>query len=113
MSNGDEVVAEFDGDLTIIRFNRPASRNSLSSATLTALDSLFSTATARAGINSVIFTGSGDVFASGADIRELAQLNTVTARFFSERGQTLFQRIASARQWTIAAIKWLLHGRSA
>ena len=104
MSNGDEVVAEFDGDLTIIRFNRPASRNSLSGATLTALDSLFSTATARAGINSVIFTGSGDVFASGADIRELAQLNTVTARFFSERGQTLFQRIASARQLTIAAI---------
>ena len=104
MRNGDEVVAEFEGDLTIIRFNRPASRNSLSGGTLTALDSLFSTATARAGINSVIFTGSGDVFASGADIRELAQLNTVTARFFSERGQTLFQRIASVRQLTIAAI---------
>ena len=52
----------------------------------------------------MVFTGTGDVFASGADIVELTRLNPETAAAFSQRGQALFQMIAVARQTTIAAI---------
>ncbi|MCU1265818.1 MAG: enoyl-CoA hydratase [Acidobacteria bacterium] len=98
------VVLEFIDTAAIIRFNRPASRNSLSSRTLTGLDSIFSEATSRSDVRAIIFTGTDDVFASGADIRELAKLDQVSARAFSERGQRLFQRIADAPQLTVAAI---------
>ena len=105
MSKVDQtVVAEYQGTLAILRFNRPASRNSLSSATLTELESQLRAIFDRGDINSIIFTGTDDVFASGADLRELAQLNSETARQFSERGQRLFQKVASTPQLTIAAI---------
>lgn len=44
------------------------------------------------------------MFASGANIRELRTLTPATAREFAVRGQRLFQRIADARQLTIAAV---------
>jgi enoyl-CoA hydratase len=55
-------------------------------------------------IAAIVFTGTNDVFASGADIRELAQLDPSSALEFSRLGQDLFQSIAEARQVTIAAI---------
>jgi enoyl-CoA hydratase len=60
--------------------------------------------TAREEIKAVVFTGTGDVFASGANIRELTQLDPKTAFEFSTFGQQLFQTIADTRQVTIAAI---------
>jgi enoyl-CoA hydratase len=99
-----DVVVEFIDGAAIIRFNRPSSRNSLSSDVLIKLDSLFSQVNKRTEINTVVFTGTADVFASGADIRELAGLDPESARRFSERGQQLFQRIAETSQLTVAAI---------
>jgi enoyl-CoA hydratase len=107
MNTGDEtpeVIAEFINTSAIIRFNRPARRNSLSSGTLTKLDAIFSRATAQTEVSAIIFTGTADVFASGADIRELAGLDPISGRAFAERGQKLFQRIADAPQLTVAAI---------
>ena len=98
------VVVEERGPLAIIRLDRPTQRNSLSVATLTKLDAAFSSLSARTDINTVVFTGTGDVFASGADIRELRTLTPDSARAFAERGQNLFQRIADASQLTIAAV---------
>jgi len=60
--------------------------------------------TARKDIKVIIFTGAEDVFASGADIRELAQLEAERAFEFAAFGQKLFQTIADATQVTIAAI---------
>jgi enoyl-CoA hydratase len=104
------VVVEERGALAVIRIERPAQRNSLSVATLSNLDEAFSSLSARADINAVIFTGTGNVFASGADIRELQTLNPESARAFAERGQHLFQKIADARQLTIAAVNGFCMG---
>ncbi|MEP6719571.1 MAG: enoyl-CoA hydratase/isomerase family protein [bacterium] len=52
----------------------------------------------------IVFTGTDDAFASGSNIRELAQLQPHSALEFSKFGQDLFQAIAEARQITIAAI---------
>lgn len=98
------IITEITGSIAIVRFNRPAQRNPLSLDTLQELRHTTSALFARTDIQTVIFTGTDDVFASGANIRELAQLDSVTALEFSKFGQDLFQTIANARQVTIAAI---------
>ena len=101
---GPAVVLELRPSTAIVRLARPAERNSLSVATLKELDSAVSSLAARTDIHSIIFTGTGDVFAAGADIRELAQLTADAAAEFAARGQRLFRKIAEARQLTVAAV---------
>jgi enoyl-CoA hydratase len=98
------LLIEFNDLSAVIRFNRPHSRNALSASTLQLLSHTLDSLLSREDLSAVIFTGRDDVFASGADIRELIELNAECAKAFSEMGQQLFQRIADARQITIAAI---------
>jgi len=98
------VVTEITGSIAIVRFNRPAQRNPLSLDTLQELKGTTSALFSRDTIQAVIFTGTDGVFASGANVGELAQLDTEAALEFSRLGQELFQTIADARQVTIAAI---------
>ena len=98
------IVTKLDGAIAIIRFNRPAQRNPLSISTLHDLESILLELTPRDDVKALIFTGTADVFASGANIRELAQLDSISALQFSRLGQRVFQVVADARQLTIAAI---------
>ncbi len=98
------ILSDVNNNIAVVRFNRPAQRNPLSVDTLKLLDSITRNLFSRSDIHAIIFTGAGDVFASGANIRELAQLSSETALEFSKFGQALFQTIAEAKQLTIAAI---------
>jgi enoyl-CoA hydratase len=98
------VIVETRSSFAIVRINRPAERNSLSVAALQELDAATSALIKQNDINAIIFTGTNDVFASGANIHELATLTQSAAREFAARGQALFQKIADASQLTIAAI---------
>lgn len=99
------VIIEFhESSFAVIRLNRPAERNTLSLQTLEALNAAFDLLATRADITTIIFTGTEDAFASGANIRELAELTPATAKDFALRGQRLFQKIANASQLTIAAV---------
>lgn len=98
------IVTEVVGSIAIVRLNRPAQRNPLSIATLQNLERTTASLFARDDVHTVIFTGTDDAFASGANIRELAQLDVAAALQFSKFGQNLFQSIADAKQTTIAAI---------
>jgi enoyl-CoA hydratase/carnithine racemase len=98
------VVLEHHGACAVIRLNRPAQRNPLSVSTLESLYEIFSALSARSSIDRIIFTGAGDVFASGANIREVAGLTPQTAIEFALRGQRLMQKIADAPVLTIAAV---------
>jgi enoyl-CoA hydratase len=88
----------------LIRFTRPVERNPLSISILSDLMTVLENWLTSDSITAIIFTGSLDVFASGADIRELAKLDSQSARRFADLGQQLWQSVASARQKTIAAI---------
>ena len=81
------VIVETRNSFAVIRLNRPAERNSLSITTLEELDATVSALLARTEINALIFTGTQDVFASGANIRELGALTPLSAREFARRGQ--------------------------
>ena len=98
------MIVEERGSHAVVRLNRPAERNSLSVATLVELEAVISALSARDDISTIILTGTGDAFASGANIRELRALTSETAREFALRGQRLMQRIADSPQLTIAAV---------
>ena len=52
----------------------------------------------------LIFTGSGGIFASGADLREISAVTEQTAAEFARYGQGLMNKIDALRQTTVAAI---------
>ena len=94
----------------MIRFNRPGIRNPLSLAVLGELDALVSEIAECKDIRAVVFAGTGDVFASGADLREIAAVTADEAPRFARRGQSLMQSIADLPQTTVAAINGYCFG---
>jgi len=103
LDHGFEITEPAQSVL-LVRLNRPTERNPLSLATLQSLRAELPKWFISDCIKTIIFTGTDDVFASGANIRELVTLDSRTAREFAELGQGLVNDIAATRQTTIAAI---------
>lgn len=97
------VAIERRGTACVVRFVRPEAKNPLSVETLaaleSALDSLLSESPER-----IVVTGSGDTFASGANIKEVAALDPEAAAAFGKRGQDLMLKIREFPVPVIAAI---------
>lgn len=104
MRSEPTIVSETRGAVSIIQLNNPKQKNSLSAEVLETLELTVNAITSRADIAVIIFTGSAEVFASGADINELRQLTPARAIEFASRGQRVFQNIGQAEPLTIAAI---------
>jgi len=99
------IITELNGAEALIRINHPARRNALSTTTtLQELDAAVSAIIALSSISTIILTGTGDVFSSGANIHEIQSLTPTTAKEFARHGQRLFQKIANVPQQAIAAI---------
>jgi enoyl-CoA hydratase len=98
------LLTNLSGSTAIVTFNRPERRNSLSTAILVELDDLLKNLANNPDLKTLIFTGVGNVFLSGANISELSSLESGTAHEFSLLGQRLVKRLADTRQLTIAAI---------
>jgi enoyl-CoA hydratase len=108
MSNS-VLVEEISGKI-IIRFNRPEIRSPLSFDILERLSMITGDIEKRDDIGTVVFTGVGNVFASGADLREIAQVDASGAREFALRGQQLMKRISELRPRTVAAVNGICFG---
>lgn len=102
--NFDNLQIEFFDQSAVIKFSRPEIKNPLSVKTLEEIGEIFAFLETESKIETVIFTGSGDTFASGANLNEVAQLTEKTAVEFGWRGQSLMQEIYNSRKRTIAAI---------
>lgn len=91
----------------VIRLTRPEIRNPLSVDVVEYLTAVASNL--DRGISRVVFTGVGDVFAAGADLREIDKVTVDEAREFAERGQTLMKAVESLPD-TVAAINGFCFG---
>ncbi|MDQ3799525.1 MAG: enoyl-CoA hydratase/isomerase family protein [Acidobacteriota bacterium] len=100
----EAIITEKSGKAAIIKFNRPEIKNPLSVETLENLERIFTALNSDAFIERIIFTGSGDTFASGANLNEVAALTSETARRFGLRGQRLMQQIYNSEKLTVAAV---------
>ena len=88
----------------IIQFNRPEIRSPLSIFVLERLSEILE----QTDQENIIFTGKNDVFASGADLREIANVTSETAKEFALRGQSLMNKIAAKN--AIAAVNGFCFG---
>ena len=104
------IAIEFTSKALIIRFVRPEIRSPLSIFILERLNKILDETAKNDRIEKLIFTGKDEVFASGADLREIAGINEKTAKEFALRGQNLMNKIAIAKQLTIAAINGFCFG---
>jgi enoyl-CoA hydratase/carnithine racemase len=103
------TVEKLDGSL-VITFDRPEIRSPLSVEVLEELQALIDELIAATEVQRVIFTGREGVFASGADLREIAKVTAGSAREFARRGQRLMNSIASLPQISVAAIDGFCFG---
>ncbi|RMG49585.1 MAG: enoyl-CoA hydratase/isomerase family protein [Acidobacteria bacterium] len=98
------LMLEMHPHWAVVRLHRPHALNTLSIATLEELTRAFDGLGRRPDMRAVILTGSGEAFAAGADIREVAALNGLDALAFAERGQRLCRLIERCPSVVIAAI---------
>lgn len=107
MSNS--LIIDEHQSAVIVRFNRPEIRSSLSVSVIEelmiVLDSIALDRERR-----IVFTGVGDIFASGADLREIAALKPADAIDFAAFGQTLMNRIEALPNETLAAVNGPCYG---
>lgn len=102
MSN--PLIVENLPNALIIYFNRPEIRSPLSIFVLEELHQIL----AETKKPNIIFSGRENVFASGADLREIAEATGETAREFALRGQNLMKMIAGKNSF--AAINGFCFG---
>ena len=103
------VEEEFIGSIAVLRFCRPAQRNTLTSETLNRLSNLLTTL-GETSAPVVILTGTEDAFLSGADISELRDLDPESAVDFSRKGQAITSALANLQAVTIAAVNGFCMG---
>jgi len=97
-------LREENGILYII-INRPDKLNALNVETINELNKAIQYAYDNPEVKGVILSGSGDkAFVAGADISEIASLNEMNGRNFSENGQEVFNRIENCDKPVIAAV---------
>ncbi len=104
MNDWKSLKVETFENLAVIQFIRPEIKNPLSIKMLEEIREIFTSLDSNPAIAAIIFTGSGDTFASGANLKEISQTIADNAREFALRGQNLMQRIYRSNKLTVAAI---------
>ena len=98
------------GERLVIRFAAPAAKNPLSSKVLDLIENALDASADESDPVEIVFTGTNDVFAAGADLREINGLTSEAAIEFGLRGQRLMNRIAAMPLTTLAAINGFCYG---
>ena len=99
------LYTSIEGSIVTITINRPDSLNALNAATLEEIRTVIQAVYDDESIKGAIVTGAGErSFVAGADITEIAELNEMIARKFSENGQEIFELIENSPKPIIGVI---------
>lgn len=99
------IKLEVRPPLAILTINRPKVMNALNAETFHELDAALNELRDNPVVRVVLLTGAGDkAFVAGADIRELAPLNSSEAQAVAERGQSVFRKVEDLGKPVIACI---------
>lgn len=99
------VIFEKDGNLAIVKINRPKALNALNSETLKELNLVIEEISNDKDVYAVILTGAGEkAFVAGADISEMEELNAVEGKAFGILGNKVFRNLEKLNKPVIAAV---------
>jgi len=96
-------TTEADGILTVT-LSRPKALNALNSLFFKEMDHLISSVAGRPELKALVITGEGKAFAAGADIAEMAGMNSSEGEAFSKAGQATFRSFENLEIPVIAAV---------
>ncbi len=100
------LLLETDADgIAVVTINRPDTLNALNAQVFSDLAALLEVLRTDDTIRAVIITGAGPkAFVAGADIRELADVDSAQGEALSARGQAVFRGLERLQKPVIAAV---------
>jgi enoyl-CoA hydratase len=98
----ETILVETRGNVGLITLNRPKALNALNAVLIDELGQAVGTMDENPKIGCIVLTGTEKAFAAGADIKEMAALDSVEA-FLKDYGSAL-DRLARVRKPIIAAV---------
>lgn len=101
------IACQIEDDVATVTLDNPPA-NALSSALLDELNRVIDEMGRNAEAKAIVITGAGKVFAAGADIKEIADIESgKRGRQLSARGQAIMDRIERMNKLMIAAVNGL------
>ena len=100
----DSLVATRDGDIAILKLNRPHKRNAVDNETVRGMETFFTTL--PSDVRAVLLHGEGDHFCAGLDLSTLTEADMIEGMMHSREWHRIFQHIEFGRVPVISA----LHG---
>jgi len=101
----ETIIFERQGDIAIIRFNRPKALNAINPAVIAEVSDVLDAVKADTSIKVLILTGEGDkAFVAGADIATMKEYTPLEGKYFSAQGHELFFELESLPIPVIACV---------
>lgn len=101
----ENIIFEVDGNVAIIKFNRPKALNAINPGVLSEMGEALDMIEADANVKVLVLTGEGDkAFIAGADIGHMATFSPLQGRQFSLEGQNLLFRLEALPVPVIACV---------
>src|ERR671925_323093 len=105
MSTMKYIQLEPQGDIAIVRINRPEALNAMNSDVISEFSKAIDILAADNGIKVVIITGAGErSFGAGADISYMLNIEPMQAERYATAAQEVINKIASLEKPVIAAV---------
>lgn len=104
MSEMEPVLYHEEKGIARIIFNRPEALNAMTKDLLQQLGSLLDKIKVNDAVKAVIFTGTGEAFSAGADIKVLNQASALEVREFARMAVSVNQKIETLGKVVVAAI---------
>src|SRR4051812_7211807 len=105
MADYQNLKYESKNSIAYVTINRPDKLNALNMAVMEDLRAVFTAIRDDKSIRVAILTGSGEkAFVAGADIGELSKHNTVSAKEYTHKGQSVLDLIEDLGKPVIACI---------
>ena len=105
MTTFENIILEVKDGIGTLTINRPKALNALNQATLKEIKEAALEIKTSTDIQVLIITGAGEkAFVAGADIKEMAVMNAMEGRIFSQLGNSTFKAIEDLPMPTIAVI---------
>ncbi len=103
--NYNNILFSVEGNVAIIRFNRPQALNAINPDALKDVNAALDEIVKNPVVKVLVFTGEGSkAFVAGADIKHIVSLTPLQAREFSRAGQELLFRIEQLPMPVIACV---------
>ncbi len=102
------VTIEHDGEIAILRLNRPHKRNALGDDMVAAIDVYFSNL--PEDVRALVITGAGEHFCAGLDLSELKDRDAVQGMHHSRSWHRVFEKIKFGRVPVVAVLQGAVIG---